>query len=622
MQTKAFKSFLKNDWVIALGLLGVYLLTIGYIYGWHDQHLEIPLLKSLIDPTLYVGDYYVEGLKKNFFSFLYLILARLITVDQIPAAYLMLYVIARYFLFFWMYKLWLFICKDRFLAVLSVLAVTLLIRVEAFLYRDFSHQEFSYIFMMAGLYFFYRERYLLCAAILGFGANFHFLYCGFPTFYLLFYLFVYQREIRIDKCFKAMGTFMLFALPVFIWMIRKALSAATFHDEGWLNLYLAANSGSFIIPPIKSFATITEHWPAFFAGTESFGALAVFTAINWAYNPFFKTDKKVKVIVLAAALLWLVHFIFTSLFPHRLFLDLNLVRNAQFIHFFLIGYTVLLISQLFERKNIWLGSMVLCLFLLVRFETFFSFLSAVLIFGLLKIHELRASRSPKMIICFWVAVALLSLLGIAKGFSGQEFSISSIISLVASVVLVFSVTAFIQFNKTIRNQNVLLKTLMTIPYLIIFLHVVFFHYLNCQALKSGDGFWQLRRNWIDMQKFVRINVAKDALIMVPQGIPMGGFRIFSERKILVSDEDHGIIGFDYLAAQETFKRIDDVGAFQMAPKDMNEFQEAIKKAINFYKVDYIVFARYLQPPSQITGFQKIYQNEVFALFKVEKGPYH
>jgi hypothetical protein len=65
------KKIFQSPWVIALFLFGVYLLISGYTYGWDDQHLEITMLKSLIDPTFYQGDYYVETLKQNFPSYFY-----------------------------------------------------------------------------------------------------------------------------------------------------------------------------------------------------------------------------------------------------------------------------------------------------------------------------------------------------------------------------------------------------------------------------------------------------------------------------------------------------------------------------------------------------------------------
>src|ERR1700722_9243623 len=144
---------LRNDFIIALLLLAAYLLTNSYIYGWDDQHLEIPILKHLIDPGLYKGDYYVESLTKYFTSWLYPILAKFITVKQIPAAYLVLFLISRYLMFYWVYRLWLFVSGSCFAAVSATLMFFLLGRTEEFLYRSFCHEEFSFIFMFAGLYF-------------------------------------------------------------------------------------------------------------------------------------------------------------------------------------------------------------------------------------------------------------------------------------------------------------------------------------------------------------------------------------------------------------------------------------------------------------------------------------
>jgi len=98
--------FLRSDWGAALVLLLVFLITRGYLYGWDDQHLEIPLLKSLVDNGLYQHDYYVQSLKQNFTSYFYPLLARLITIESIPIVYFLLFLISRYFLFFWTYKLW------------------------------------------------------------------------------------------------------------------------------------------------------------------------------------------------------------------------------------------------------------------------------------------------------------------------------------------------------------------------------------------------------------------------------------------------------------------------------------------------------------------------------------
>src|ERR1700733_10994290 len=105
---------LRNDFFVAFLLLSAYMSTNPYIYGWDDQHLEIPILKHLIDPSLYKGDYYVESATKYFTSWLYPILAKFITVKEIPAVYLLLFLISRYFMFYWIFRLWFYLSGSYF----------------------------------------------------------------------------------------------------------------------------------------------------------------------------------------------------------------------------------------------------------------------------------------------------------------------------------------------------------------------------------------------------------------------------------------------------------------------------------------------------------------------------
>ena len=158
----SIKTHLQKPWFIALVLLGVFFCTVGYKYGWDDQHVEIPLLKSLIDSHLYVGDYYVESLKQNFTSFFYILLSKVITVDQVPVAYFILFCISRYFLINFIYKIWLHIAQNKFKAVACVLVLMYVVRVEEFLYRTFSHQEFALALIFAGIYFFFTVKFAFC----------------------------------------------------------------------------------------------------------------------------------------------------------------------------------------------------------------------------------------------------------------------------------------------------------------------------------------------------------------------------------------------------------------------------------------------------------------------------
>src|SRR3990167_3451751 len=232
------RGILKSDWFVSLLILTVFLLTNGYQYNWDDQHVEIPLLKSLIDPSLYAGDYYVESLKKNFTSFMYPLISRIITVDQIPAAYFILYLLSRYFLFFWLYKIWKYISGQRLTAFLCTAMFILIGRVPEFLYRTFSHQEFALGIIFAGIYFFYKERFILASAILGCAANFHALYALFPMIFLGIFLMLGIKKYKFTSLLKSSFAFLICALPFLIWTAQRLLSAPTAADskiyENWI----------------------------------------------------------------------------------------------------------------------------------------------------------------------------------------------------------------------------------------------------------------------------------------------------------------------------------------------------------------------------------------------------
>ena len=154
-----------------------------------------------------------------------------------------------------------------------------------------------------------------------------------------------------------------------------------------------------------------------------------------------------------------------------------------------------------------------------------------------------------------------------------------------------------------------------IPIFIAFTYLIKYHcdYLNVRA--NGGGFWQLQRNWEDMQRYAQKNTSKNSLFMVPHNMEMGGFRIFSERKLLMCYRDCGIIGFDYKAALEWQKRLADIDAFRVFIT--KPIGSALINALTKYKVDYIVFMRYAAPPDNEV-IKRIYGNDVFVLYQVKR----
>ncbi len=562
------KRLIQNDACVTFLILLAYLCTNSYIYGWDDQHLEIPLLKHLIDPVLYKGDYYVEGLAKNFSSYLYPILAKIIRLNQIPAAYLILFLLSRYAMFYWVYKLWQWIAGNKWQAFLATVMFFLLGRTEEFLYRTFSHQEFSYIFMFPGLYYFYRERFILAAFLFGVGANFNAIYNLYPMLYLLGFLLVFRRD-RWPMIFKTGFTFTAAALPFLLWqiprMIERKMTSAPVTVSDWMPLYLISCQQNFL------FWTYTlkealKGIPFIFSRLEPYLFLLVLYGLLCVKSEQFRRDSKMHAIMGVSYLLILVSFFFSYIHPNRTMIDLNLLRTEQFVRFFLMGYMTIIASRYIQQTDVpWKVLLAGILFCLVGF-------------GEIDFLWLRIQKYALVFILFAVLFIWFSLKPQAKYWSWLK------------------------------------QVFIVAPLLASFIHFSIYHYDYLKAKAHGTGFWQLNRNWVDMQNYVRRSTPKDALILTPHDTETGGFRIFSERKVLVCYRDCGVVGFDYNAAVEWHKRIQDIEEFRVYAH--GDISRALFNAIVKYKVDYIVFMNYYQPKTENPVLRKLYQNEVFALYKV------
>ncbi len=565
--TAAVRRIVATDWFIALVFLGIYFCTNKYTYAWDDQHLEIPLLKHLIDPSLYKGDYYVEGLSKHFSSYLYPLLAKFIKVDQVRVAYLVLFVIARYAMFFWVYKLWLWISKDRTAAFIAVLMFIVLGRTEEFLYRTFSHQEFSFIFMFAGIYAFYRERFLLAATLFGLGTNFNAIYNILPMAHMGFFLLL--RKDRWGALLKACGIFLLAALPFLYWQIPGALAdkigGKVIPISEWMPLYLLSCPQNFLFQQTPFKEVMANPGLLFSKLNPDIFLLGLYAML--CLNPLFRRDGKVHAICGAALLMMVFSFIFTYIHPSRFVIDLNLVRNDQFVRFMLMGYATIILYGYALKAKPWQ-----------------AFLAGLALFAI--------------------------------GLYGTDFLVERIKRFYPAYIAMVLVWLWLVLKPEARISSFLRKCLILIPLLASFTSFAVYHYQYVYHQAKGTGFFQFYRAWVDMQNFVRTHTPKDAMIFTPYNTDTGGFRIFSERKVLVCYRDCGIIGFDYAAALEWHKRVKDVEEYKMMTQE--NFEHALANALFKYRVNYVVFMNYYAPAEDNAMLKKRYQNEVLSLFEVTR----
>jgi len=615
------RSGFQSDWFIALLLLGLFLFIAGYRYGWDDQHLEIPLLKALIDNSLYPGDYYVTSLKNNFPSYFYPLLSRLITVDQIPTAYFLLYLVSRYFLLFWMYKIWIFISGRKSLAFLCVIIPVSLGRMPEFFYRTFSHQEFALAIIFGGLYLFYKGRYVWASLLLGIAANFHAVYSLFPMIYMGIYMLWQRRTVTWKAIGKAFFTFLVCASPVIIWAMQKRfmLPAEISHEPAtWLPIYRLACPPNFIFDGV-SLSYLFKSPSQWLLVAQKEVLLIILFFFNLIFNEQFQSDKKSRAIIFGAFILLAVSYVFTYVQPSRFMLDLNIVRNVQFLSFILTGYLVLFTINLINQEKNYLGY---CAAIVVSCLIFDPHLATTSLIGLSLLLLWQKTREDRPRHAFDVFVTVILSLGLLiwGWFTYKIFShlMKTGYLFLATIIIEASLILFVlQLRQIERFRPAVKKLLIILPLISLIFYRGYNHLkFYVQETRPHAGFWKLQHDWEDMQRYVRDNTPKTATVLAPHDMEMGGFRILADRTIVACDRDIGIIGFDYPAAVECLRRLHDIEPLKVVLTRSIDPQDMLKWIVQ-YHVDYIVYMRYYAPKEEQGGaYQKIHENDNFSLFQV------
>ena len=606
---------LRNNFFIALLLLLGYMYTSPYIYGWDDQHLEIPILKHLIDPTLYKGDYYVESATKYFTCWLYPVLAHFITVKQIPATYQILFLISRYVMFFFVYRLWLLISGSAFSAFCASFAFFIMGRTDEFLYRSFCHEEFSFMFMFAGIYLFYRERYVLAAFLFGLGVNTHAIYNLFPMLYMVaFLLFCHPKRFKL--IFQTGTVFVVASLPFLLWQIPISLSREVAHPvpaSEWMPMYMLSCFQNFLFGS-ASLNDVLTNIHTWWSCTTPYLLLLGLYFFHLVFNPLLRQDKKLHAIIGTSVALLGVIFYFDYIHPSRFVVDLNIVRVEQYMRFFLMGYTAVWATIQVREAKPWLAFCAVVLLLSCGTVDLIA-LFFLLIVAMVFITDAILQKPFNIYKHIWGVVFLVVLGALAYVVSLELKTYPQVVIYGKRHIYVLAGMALVLFILFFKSSNLWLRRLLIIiPLLGTFGVCVYDYFEYWDLKKSGPSGWQLQRNWEDMQFFVRDHTPKDALILTPYDMPMGGFRIHSERKVLACYRDCGIIGFDYAAAQEWNRRINDIEPFKVFSRE--DIKAAVLVAILKYKVNFVVFMNYYGPTEDTPLLKKVYANEVFSLYQV------
>ncbi len=622
-----FKSVIQNDWAIAFVLLGLFLLTHGYRFGWDDQFAEIPHLKSLIDPTLYLQDPFVLSLKHYFPTHFYRVLSRLITIEQIPAAYFVLFLVSRYFLFFWIYKFWHLIAGKKTEAFFCALTAMVLVREQHFLYLTFSHAEFAYPFVFAGIYFFHKERFVLAAAILGIAVNFHALYGLYPMIYMCSYLTLTCRKHGWKTLLTSIVTFVTCMSPFLIFMLKTKAALWTqplthvAARQDWIALCHIYMPEHFFFPSVFDQFTLRQIFSNFYlslGATEIYSFLLILYLINITFNAAFQKQLKSHIFVLTAFLLLGVCFVASYIIPNKFIIGLQLLRNGHFLLFVLPGYLTLLLLRIIEKQRLWACFLIGVLYIGLIPRDLVSAICTLLIFLLLLLNAAWNQNKSRLRIVLIVGILLGILLtvGIYIGFlrlshsnplHGNVFR--------ATALTLFCLSVAMKFPWFKKFSFISKRLFIILPLVILAGAYTHAHY---ESFIQGKNQGAFQTAWEDIQQQTRQRAPKDALILAPYDTVMGGFRIHSERSIICEERDIGaFLAFDVEQVYQWEERMKDIRSFKiMANEDL---RPALFSALKKYHANYIVFPPGWRPPSS-QSLEHLYQNQFFALYKINTSP--
>ncbi len=609
-----------NEWIGAGILLGLFFLLRGYLFGWYDHHLEIPLLKRLIDPTLYPRDYYVQSLPEHFTTFFYLILSRFITIDQIQPVYFVLFLICRFFLFYWMLKIWDLLSKGNKAAAWAAVAFpTLFGFTPEFMYPDLSHQEFTMPFVFAGLYFFLAGRYFLSALILGIGTNFHALYCLFPMFYMCLFLFFEFKKKSFQTLSKVLLIYLSAASPFIIWSLSvRILSVMNTQPVGITNILRLYKNviWNALIFEGHPLSYLTKNFLGWLFFARDYLLILSLLGFLLIHNPSFRRNKKVLSICFGSIFLFVVAYLFTYHFPSGFFINLNLTRNTQYLFFFLIGYFILFADVFLKSHNDLYSFTIIFVLLILLYDKIIGALALLfLTFFLLFYRYTKFPHLQKKQIFLLVPLAV-TFLAICIGI--VNFSQEGLFILFLWFVVYGFLSIGLRLSQRKQNSNLVILGVLFFFYFCI---AIISHYQQSYQIKNAkSGFWKLQRDWIDMQNYAKSHTPKNALFLVPYDMTMGGFRIFSERSVVFSYRDAGIIAFDLDAMAKWLQRRKDLADFRVTIPRGTDLRDDLKNALYKYYVDYIVFMKYASPHSKSQKvLKKVYENDSFTLFHVAQN---
>ncbi len=327
---KHIDNFLKS---LSLGYIAAFFTILsvfihGYYFAYRDQNIYIPIIKKLIDSSLYNGDYFFLQPQGEFTLFPYLVSIILNRFYNFEIVFFLIYLIFSFTLFFAVAKITYLIFKEKKIVLLVLLMACNPIPVAGTLiptYDEYTHPRLiTTAIILFSLYFFYKDKYIISAAMAALGFLIHPLLCIGFIICINFYI-ITKRSIQ--TLIKSNFIFLLISSPI----IYKFLYAK--HENiqfSQINEYINLIGFKWYLFPLQ--------WSYLF-----WIDLAIFLSIFLIYykiniSKLNEIDEKSIYLIISSLVLLIAGILFTALIPIPIIIQLQLGRSLILIYWLSLIY--------------------------------------------------------------------------------------------------------------------------------------------------------------------------------------------------------------------------------------------------------------------------------------------
>jgi len=560
---------------VLLALAGTTL--VGYRFGDSNHGITVPILKRLMDPSLYPGDAMVataERFPTVFYRALALVLPG---TDWIPLAFFVLYVVSIAATLAGAYRIgrWAGGPAAGVLALLFAFPVRIGLAGEALYRVAFSHSHLASALTIWAIVWFLEGRRMLPILALSLGAYNHLLYSVYMLVPMMLVVLWERREAGTRRTLQLLAAGALPLVPLALWAISKG---APMTPE-WLELLRLRSAH--------------HSFPSFF-GEDLPEAAALLALAALALSRLHVEKRRLVMFFLAGtALQFVLGTVFTELYPIKAMLQYQPHRSWRFLMLILRGVVAAGIVEGWRAGGIGRA---------VSIATG----TVLMVPGLEPLLPVSVALEAVLGRPAPAAWARLVAAGVLVGVEGwgdrplrYDFVGELLPRLMSTTALGAAAVATLivvgREGRFLRHALAAAAAALTL------------FSLGPEAYGRARARWESGA-WREAQDWVRLHTPKDAVLLTPP--KEAGFRVFSERTVVGEWKDGTQQYFDDAFVKQWGARMEMLGGDEY-PKLSDDRLLSLARA---YRASYIV----LSAKPERRDLVEVFRNRAFAVYEARR----